>query len=72
MDHLGFTVESLEAFKNDVSRLAEANTALGGISLTATKENAARLELLQKCCMGAFQLSDPDGVLIDVSEVRPS
>jgi hypothetical protein len=27
-----------------------------------------RQKLFAKCCFGQFQMSDPDGVLIDVSE----
>ena len=68
MDHLGFTVESLAQFESDLRAIEAANTALKGQSLTATKENSSRLTLLKKCCLASFQLSDPDGILLDVSE----
>jgi len=68
MDHLGFTVESLDAFQRDMQQLAAANTALAAQSLTATQENVHRLDLLKKCRLGKLHLTDPDGVLIDVSE----
>jgi predicted enzyme related to lactoylglutathione lyase len=70
MDHLGFTVENLDAFQRDMKNLGAANTALDGMSLTATKENVSRLELLKKTSMSAIHLSDPDGVLIAVKEGR--
>jgi hypothetical protein len=31
-------------------------------------EREARRKLFGTCCFGEFQLSDPDGVLIDVTE----
>jgi hypothetical protein len=31
-------------------------------------EREVRQKLLAGCCFGQFQMSDPDGVLIDVSE----
>ncbi len=68
MDHLGFTVESLDRFQRDVERIAQANTALTPQSLTATPENAHRLELLKHCHMGKWHLTDPDGVLLDIRE----
>lgn len=70
MDHLGFTVDSLEAFERDVKNLAASNTALIGMSLTATKENSSRLDLLKKTSMSPYHLSDPDGCLIAVREGR--
>jgi catechol 2,3-dioxygenase-like lactoylglutathione lyase family enzyme len=68
MDHLGFTVESIDAFSRDMEQLAKANTALTSQSLTATPENVNRLELLKQCPLGHLHLTDPDGVLLEVSE----
>jgi hypothetical protein len=68
MDHLGFKVESLKQFEIDMHAVQSANTALVGQSLTVTKENLSRLTLLKKCRLGSLQFSDPDGVLLDVSE----
>jgi len=68
MDHLGFAVESLEAFERDLRQLGAANTALAPQSLTATPEHSHRLSLLKTCALGRLHLSDPDGVLLDVSE----
>lgn len=70
MDHLGFTVESVSGFEADLKKLQAANTGLDGMSLVATKENLARLELLKKTSMSPFHLCDPDGVLLAVREVH--
>jgi hypothetical protein len=68
MDHLGFTVESVGAFQADLARIAAANTALVGHPLGGTRENAQRHALLRRGARGAFQMTDPDGVLLDISE----
>ena len=67
LDHIGFKVESLAAFKADVEKHAH---------LYATEENRpeknpereVRQKLLASCCFGQYQMADPDGVLIDVAE----
>jgi catechol 2,3-dioxygenase-like lactoylglutathione lyase family enzyme len=67
LDHIGFKVESMAAFKADVEKYA---------SLYEVKEDRpeknpereVRQKLLASCCYGQYQMSDPDGVLIDVSE----
>ncbi|MSQ73241.1 MAG: hypothetical protein EXR27_18455 [Betaproteobacteria bacterium] len=68
MDHLGFSVESLEAFERDRQNIAAANTALVSQSLTATGEHEYRLGLLKTCRLGTLHMTDPDGILIDVNE----
>jgi catechol 2,3-dioxygenase-like lactoylglutathione lyase family enzyme len=67
-DHLGFEVESLEAFQADLRELAERNSALAPMPLKARGEGEVRMRLLATCRYGAFHLSDPDGVLLDVTE----
>ena len=68
MDHLGFRVEDVDAFKKDLQALVERNPALAP-KLGGT-EGEIRLSLLAKCKHGQFQLCDPDGVPIDVSTGR--
>jgi len=67
MDHIGFKVESVEAFKADVERLAADNPRLAPAPVSTGKEGAALDKLLARsCAMGQHRLADPDGILIDV------
>jgi len=68
LDHIGFKVESVEAFKKDLQTLVGRNPRLSPSPVGGGPEGAARLRLFQKCPYGKHQLADPDGVLIDVTE----
>ncbi|MGH7774709.1 MAG: VOC family protein [Candidatus Binatia bacterium] len=68
LDHIGFKVESVEAVKRDWEALREHNPALISQREGKGAEREARLKLFSSCKYGQFQLADPDGVLIDVSE----
>ena len=68
MDHLGFRVEDLDAFKKDLHALVQRNPALS--PKPGGSEGEIRLNLLAKCRQGQFQFCDPDGVPIDVSMGR--
>jgi predicted enzyme related to lactoylglutathione lyase len=68
LDHLGFKVESLSDFQKDLEALAERNPYLAPLPLRKGAEGQARHKLLMGCARGSFQLADPDGVLLDVSE----
>ena len=70
LDHLGFEVESVEAFEADIERLAAANPGLAPRPIKAGPEGEARMKLLASCRYGAHRLSDPDGVLLDVGPHR--
>ncbi len=67
LDHIGFKVESMTAFKADLEKFTSANPSPEDPS-GKNPEREVRRELFSKCCFGQFQMSDPDGVLIDVSE----
>ena len=67
-DHLGFKVESIEAVKQRLQEVGDNNPHLRPLPLGAGNEGAARLKLFAKCPCGTYQLSDPDGILIDLSE----
>ena len=67
-DHIGFTVESIEALKAHLATVGDNNPHLRPQPLGAGKEGAARLALFAKCAHGSWQLADPDGILIDVAE----
>jgi hypothetical protein len=67
MDHVGFTVESVDKLKADVDELVGVNPVMNPIPLGKGKEGGARLDLLkQQCPIGEHFLSDPDFTLIAV------
>jgi catechol 2,3-dioxygenase-like lactoylglutathione lyase family enzyme len=67
LDHIGFTVEDVDKFKEDVEELVGINPVLNPIPVGKGKESAARLELLQRQCpMGEYFLSDPDFTMLAV------
>ncbi len=67
IDHLGFAVEDLDAFKQELDQLMETRPELFPEFSKAETEGARRFELLAECSRGELQLNDPDGVLIDVA-----
>jgi catechol 2,3-dioxygenase-like lactoylglutathione lyase family enzyme len=70
MDHVGFTVENLEAFRDDVEQMVGINPVLNPIVVGRGKEQGARLELLkQQCPIGEHFMSDPDYTMIAVRAV---
>ena len=69
MDHIGFKVESVEAFKADVERIAGDNPRLTPAPIHTGKEGEALDKLFARsCAMGQHRLADPDGILIDVMQ----
>ncbi|HEX9880111.1 MAG TPA: VOC family protein [Candidatus Binatia bacterium] len=68
LDHLGFKVESVEAVKEDLEKLAEHDPSSAPRPVGLGPEGEARLALLSSCRYGRSQLSDPDCVFIDIHE----
>ena len=68
LDHIGFSVESVEALKRDLQSLSESKALFAPRPYGGDPEADARLKLLSTCRSGKVQLSDPDGVLIDACE----
>ena len=69
LDHIGFTVESLDRLKADLERVAGENLLLATKPAGLGKEGRARLELAQKSCpLGQFYFGDIDGVLLSAAE----
>ena len=68
LDHIGFTVESVEQVKKDMESLIGENPHMHGRPLGYGSEGEARLKLFQKCPLGCHHLTDIEGVLIDVGE----
>jgi catechol 2,3-dioxygenase-like lactoylglutathione lyase family enzyme len=67
-DHIGFKVDNIEAFKEQVQTLGEINPNLRAMPVGVGSEGRARLKLLAGCQYGSYHLADVDGILIDVSE----
>jgi catechol 2,3-dioxygenase-like lactoylglutathione lyase family enzyme len=68
MDHIGFRVPSLEAFKKNMEHVCVQNLQLRPKPLDFDSEGKARLALFARCPHGSLHLADPDGTLIDVAE----
>jgi catechol 2,3-dioxygenase-like lactoylglutathione lyase family enzyme len=68
MDHIGFKVENLDAFKEDVARIAADNPRLAPAPVGTGAEGKALAELFRRSCpLGRHQMADCDGILIDVA-----
>lgn len=69
MDHIGFTVENLDKFKQDVEQVAADNPLLTPSPLSTGSEGAARFELFRKSCpLGQYFMADSDGILLSVAQ----
>ena len=68
MDHIGFKVDDMAAFKQDVERVAADNPRLAPEPLGTGAEGKVLLELFRRSCpLGQHHMADPDGILIDVA-----
>jgi catechol 2,3-dioxygenase-like lactoylglutathione lyase family enzyme len=67
-DHIGFKVEDLDAFKADVQELAEWNTFFASRPLGGSKEAEVRKKLFTDNALGGYQIADPDGNWIDITD----
>jgi catechol 2,3-dioxygenase-like lactoylglutathione lyase family enzyme len=67
-DHLGFEVESLDAFKKRLAELGDNNPHLRPRELGGS-EGEARMKLFAaSCSLGSYRFADVDGVLLDATE----
>jgi predicted enzyme related to lactoylglutathione lyase len=66
IEHIGFGVESMNAFKSDLDQLMESRPELFPAFNKSETEGARRMELLATCSRGELRLNDPDGCLLDV------
>ncbi len=67
-DHVGFSVESLDAFKDHVARVVAENPHLSPRPIDVGPEYKTRLKLLEQSDQAVFHLGDVDGVLIGIHE----
>ena len=68
LEHVGFKVESVEGIKKELTALRESDPELRERIVSEPREGERRLALIASCRYGQHQLSDPDGVFIDVLE----
>jgi predicted enzyme related to lactoylglutathione lyase len=68
-DHIGFKVENIEAFKQHVEVTSGMNPYVAPMRLGGSKEADARRAFLAAQAGGKFQMADPGGVWIDVTDV---
>lgn len=67
-DHIGFRVESLAAFEADMKKVAGMNPYLAPVPLGGSRESDVRKGFFQKSATGKFQMADPDGTWIDITD----
>jgi catechol 2,3-dioxygenase-like lactoylglutathione lyase family enzyme len=67
-DHIGFHVEDIATLKADMARVGGANPYLAPVPLGGSKEADVRKDMLRSSCLGKFQMTDPDGTWIDISD----
>jgi catechol 2,3-dioxygenase-like lactoylglutathione lyase family enzyme len=70
LDHLGFEVESIEAFQKDLKSF-QRNPDLRPKTFDTSDEGAVRLKLFERTNLGDLYMSDLDGVLLAIRE-RPA
>jgi catechol 2,3-dioxygenase-like lactoylglutathione lyase family enzyme len=67
-DHIGFHVEDLNAFKARVAEDAGMNPYLAGLPLGGSTESDVRRRFFAAAATGKWQMSDPDGNWIDITD----
>jgi len=67
-DHVGVKVPDLEAFKNEVARIAGKNTYLAPRPLGGSKESDTRRRFFEGSALGKMQIADTDGNWIDLTD----
>jgi hypothetical protein len=68
LEHVGFKVESVEAVKQELAVLREADPAMRERVIAEPSEGKRRLALIASCRHGEYQCSSPDGVFVDICE----
>jgi predicted enzyme related to lactoylglutathione lyase len=67
-DHIGFKVEDIDAFKKHVETTSGMNPYVAPMRLGGSKESDARKAFLAATAGGKFQMADPNGTWIDVTD----
>ena len=67
-DHIGFHVENLDAFKAHVAAVGGMNPYLAPVPLGGSLESDVRKRFFAAHATGKWQMSDPDGNWIDITD----
>lgn len=67
-DHIGFKVENIESFKQHVETISGMNPYVAPMRLGGSREADARKTFFAREAGGKFQMADPGGVWIDVTD----
>jgi len=67
-DHLGFHVEDIDKFQQDLAEVAGLNHHCAPVPLGGSKEAERRKQLFVESATGQLQIADPEGNWIDVSD----
>jgi catechol 2,3-dioxygenase-like lactoylglutathione lyase family enzyme len=67
-DHIGFKVENLEQAKKDLDEIAAKFPESAPRKIAVGRTGADLEKDLQGCPIGKYVFSDPDGVLLDISD----
>jgi len=68
MHHLGFKVEKMDAVKQDLDHICATHPDAAPRKIDIGRDGPIRLKNLQACRIGKHQISDPDGILLDLAE----
>ena len=68
LEHIGYKVESVDAFKKELVALRESNPHTREPIVSVAEEGERRVALIASCRYGQHVFSDPDGVFIDIAE----
>jgi catechol 2,3-dioxygenase-like lactoylglutathione lyase family enzyme len=67
-DHIGFKVESIDALKQTITDVVGGCTYLAPTPLGGNREAEARKAFIAANASGKYQMADPDGTWIDVTD----
>ncbi|HEY4134203.1 MAG TPA: VOC family protein [Alphaproteobacteria bacterium] len=67
-DHIGFTVESVEAVRQELDELIGLNPHMHGRPLGYGVEGKARLDLFKRSSIGRMHITDIEGVYLAIAE----
>ncbi len=68
IEYLGFKVDNIDAFKENVEAAGKANPLLTPAPVGRGAAGQARLAMFERGSLGGHRLADPDGNLLDIVE----